>query len=188
MLVSRSIILKASPRSPHPFLATTTPNTHDAGRKLFAIISDAGSTGISLHADRRAGNRRRRVHITLEIPFNSSSFVQQLGRTHRSNQVIGPEYVAVVTDLPVSALCLGGWVGGCMYSCSLFFPLLVAPDPATFAPCTQGEIRFASTAAKRLAQLGAITQGDRMACMGASYFQEVSKPPALALFLTHPSR
>ena len=105
-------LLKNIPSVVSPFPRHYHHQTTYPGRKLFAIISDAGSTGISLHADRRAGNRRRRVHITLEIPFNSSSFVQQLGRTHRSNQVIGPEYVAVVTDLPVSALCLGGCVGG----------------------------------------------------------------------------
>jgi hypothetical protein len=84
----------------------TSQKTHEAERTAFqrglkqaAVISEAASTGISLHSDRREPTaHKRRVHFCLELAWGADRVLQQLGRTHRTNEQTGPIYKFVITE------------------------------------------------------------------------------------------
>lgn len=85
-------------------VAMTKVNVHEmeqfqSGKKRIAIISDAASMGISLHASNRCANQQRRVHITLQLGWSADKQMQVFGRTHRSDQAVPPEYVLLSTEL-----------------------------------------------------------------------------------------
>lgn len=67
-----------------------------SGKKRIALISKAGSTGISLHDQ----SDNPRLQICLELPWSSEDFMQQCGRTHRSNAKSIPKYIFVYSDIP----------------------------------------------------------------------------------------
>lgn len=69
------------------------------GEKRILIFSDAGGTGKSYHADRRAKNQQQRVHYLLQPGWSAPKAVQGFGRTHRSNEVSAPIYKLVTTDV-----------------------------------------------------------------------------------------
>ena len=70
------------------------------GEKDILIFSaQAGGTGYSYHADKRAKNSRQRVGYILQTAPNSQLLMQTLGRIHRSNEAFPPIYKLVSTDL-----------------------------------------------------------------------------------------
>lgn len=75
-------------------------DAYQDGSKDLAIISTCSSVGISLHSDLTKPNQRKRIHITLEYGWGPENFLQQLGRSHRSNQRHMPDYVIIRSNVP----------------------------------------------------------------------------------------
>jgi hypothetical protein len=69
------------------------------GRKRLAVISGAGSMGISVHADVAAQNQQRRVFYAFQLSWSADQQMQAFGRVHRSNQTSAPIIRLVLLDL-----------------------------------------------------------------------------------------
>ena len=69
-----------------------------AGKKRILVFSEAGGTGKSYHADRKAKNQQQRVHYVLQAGWKADAAVQGLGRTHRTNQDSAPIVKLVQID------------------------------------------------------------------------------------------
>lgn len=70
-----------------------------SGRKRVAVISGAGSTGISVHADLTGRNQQRRVFYAFQLSWSADQQMQAFGRVHRSNQSSAPIIRLVLLDL-----------------------------------------------------------------------------------------
>ena len=69
------------------------------GSKRVAVLSGAGSTGISVHADVTARNQQRRVFYAFQLSWSADQQMQAFGRVHRSNQSSAPVIRLVLLDL-----------------------------------------------------------------------------------------
>ena len=84
-------------RSAHSGLADA--QMFQDGKKRILVFSDAGGTGKSYHADRRAKNQQQRIHYLLQPGWNASNATQGFGRTHRSNEINAPVFRLVTTNI-----------------------------------------------------------------------------------------
>ncbi|MBD2309382.1 strawberry notch C-terminal domain-containing protein [Chroococcidiopsis sp. FACHB-1243] len=64
------------------------------------ILNRSGSTGISLHASAQFADRRPRHMLVVQPKKEINSFMQMLGRIHRTGQVVLPSFTLLNADIP----------------------------------------------------------------------------------------
>lgn len=109
------------------------------------------------------------MHLTIELPWSADKAIQQLGRSHRSNQLSAPIYKLVFTSVGAPRLVEGHGGMGQAGAVLGLGPRRACRPARTSPPCPRpagGERRFAAAVARRLQSLGALTRGDRRAASG----------------------
>ena len=131
---SRRVILKEQDDGTKKKIIETRSHKHNtadiasfmSGKKRILIFSQAGGTGVSYHASNKVKNKQKRIHYVLQPGWRADNALQNMGRTHRSDQAWAPTFILVTTDL-------------------------------------KGQMRFISSLARLLDQVGALTRGERKA-------------------------
>ncbi|MBP5977651.1 strawberry notch C-terminal domain-containing protein, partial [Brasilonema sp. CT11] len=80
--------------------AVQTVKAFNSGQTDIIILNKSGSTGISLHASERFADQRRRHMIIAQPEADINSFMQMLGRVHRTGQVVPPNFTLLMADIP----------------------------------------------------------------------------------------
>lgn len=93
-----------------PGAITTAVEQFQTGQVRVAVVTTAGSHGLSLHDVSRCNNGAQRAHLLLELPWSAEAFVQQCGRSSRTGQSSAPLYELMVSDIPAeSRFSLAVW-------------------------------------------------------------------------------
>jgi hypothetical protein len=64
------------------------------------VLNQAGATGLSIHASGKFKNQQKRQMILVQPEANIDTHMQMLGRVHRTGQVVLPEYIQMIANIP----------------------------------------------------------------------------------------
>lgn len=157
---------RAAPGTSHEQVNVHEKTAFLQGKKRIAIISEAASSGISLHADHRFRNQQRR-YVLANLCSTIQISLMALGILLFSALTSGVRHARIryhiTLELAWSAekmLQQFGRTHRSNQACAPHYVLLVTD--------VGGEQRFASSVARRLELLGAMTRGDRRGGHGAA--------------------
>lgn len=77
-----------------------TVKAYNDGEIHGVLMNRSASTGLSLHSSPKFKNTDRRHMIIAQAAKNIDTFMQMLGRVHRTGQVVPPKYTLVMSDAP----------------------------------------------------------------------------------------